>query len=227
MKNIQVKETNIKTTHYLAIIMAVVALLVVTTPMHADSDKVDEHGKPIEDVLQDIRENLGLSSGEEIDPRKVSDKDLEELGEAVMSIMHPDTEEHRLMDDMMGGEGSRRLAQMHRMMGYQYLSGKSSEKYGYSGKGLGMRGKGMMDYGMMGSMMGGNWMHFSIGRISLWVLALIILGLLIYVIVRLQRGTTGATRTEAGETPLEIVKKRYARGEINREEYDKLRKDLA
>jgi putative membrane protein len=221
------KKGSIKLTNYWTIIMAVFALLVVTTPMYADSDKGNEHGKLIEDVLQDIRENLGLSPGEEIDPKKVSDKDFEELGEAVMSIMHPDPEEHRLMDDMMGGEGSRRLSQMHRMMGYQYLSGKSGEKYGYGGKGCGMMGKGMMGYGMMGGMMGGNWMHYSLGRISLWVLALVILGLLIYVIVRLGRRTTGVARTEAGETPLEIAKKRYARGEINREEFDKIRKDLA
>jgi putative membrane protein len=220
MKNIQMrKKIYIMSIHYLAIITAVFVLLAVTTPLHADSDKGNEHGKPVEDVLQDIRENLGLSPGEEIDTRKVSDRDLEELGEAVMNIMHPDPEEHRLMDDMMGGEGSRRLSQMHRMMGYQYLSGKSGEKYG---KGCGMMGK-----GMMGGMMGGNWMHFSPGRIGLWVIALVILGLLIYVIVRLGKGTKGATKTGAAETPLEIAKKRYARGEINREEYDKIRKDLA
>jgi putative membrane protein len=30
-----------------------------------------------------------------------------------------------------------------------------------------------------------------------------------------------------GETPLDIAKKRYARGEINKDEYDHLRSDLS
>ena len=33
--------------------------------------------------------------------------------------------------------------------------------------------------------------------------------------------------TQKTETPLEIVKKRYARGEITKEEYDRLKRDLA
>jgi len=28
------------------------------------------------------------------------------------------------------------------------------------------------------------------------------------------------------ETPLDVLKKRYARGEINKEEFDKIRRDL-
>jgi putative membrane protein len=31
---------------------------------------------------------------------------------------------------------------------------------------------------------------------------------------------------KTGETPLEILKARYARGEISREEYEKMRQDL-
>jgi putative membrane protein len=33
-------------------------------------------------------------------------------------------------------------------------------------------------------------------------------------------------RGRAGETPLEILKKRYAKGEIAREEYERMKKDL-
>ena len=32
---------------------------------------------------------------------------------------------------------------------------------------------------------------------------------------------------QAGETPLEILKRRYARGEVSKEEYDRMRHDLA
>jgi len=31
---------------------------------------------------------------------------------------------------------------------------------------------------------------------------------------------------QAGQTPLEILKARYARGEIDREQYDQMRRDL-
>jgi putative membrane protein len=32
--------------------------------------------------------------------------------------------------------------------------------------------------------------------------------------------------SQAGQTPLELLKARYARGEISREEYDQMRRDL-
>jgi hypothetical protein len=135
----------------------------------ADSNENDIHGKPIEVVLQEIRERQGLGPDDSIDPRKVSKKDLEELGEAVMSIMHPDPDEHRLMDDMMGGEGSARLARMHRRIAFNYLNGDGDNMFGMfqersgmdnrddmhgtsrgnRGENGGMTGRGMMDGGMM------------------------------------------------------------------------------
>ena len=39
-----------------------------------------------------------------------------------------------------------------------------------------------------------------------------------------QAGQAGPAQT--GQTPLEILKARYARGEISREEYDQMRRDL-
>jgi hypothetical protein len=107
----------------------------------ADTGNGDEHGKPLEVVLQEIREKYGIGPNEAINPRKLSDAELEEVGEAVMSIMYPDPRQHEIMDDMMGGEGSRSLARMHRRMGYNYLSGN-----GYWMMGGGRRG-------MMGGMM--------------------------------------------------------------------------
>jgi hypothetical protein len=92
-------------------------------------------------VLQDIRGQYGISANEAINPRKLSDADLEEGGEAVMNIMYSDPRQHEIMDDMMGGEGSRSLARMHRRMGSNYLSGNA-----YGMMGVGRRG-------MMGGMM--------------------------------------------------------------------------
>jgi Spy/CpxP family protein refolding chaperone len=120
----------------------------------------DEHARSLDAILQEIREKQGLESNAPIDPEGVSYEDLEELGEAIMGIMHPDPKQHELMDEMMGGEGSENLAAMHRMMGYRYLSGSSR---GMMGPGMmsGMMGgtsMPMMGPGMMGGMMGsGGW----------------------------------------------------------------------
>lgn len=39
--------------------------------------------------------------------------------------------------------------------------------------------------------------------------------------------TRSKTADISHETPLDIVKKRYARGEISREEYDRMKQDLS
>ena len=93
--------------------------------LYADSDEEGAHGRPLEVILQEIRVKQGLGPNEAINPRKVGDEDLAELGEALMGVMHPDPRQHELMDKMMGGEGSESLASMHRMMGYRYLSGNA------------------------------------------------------------------------------------------------------
>jgi putative membrane protein len=50
-------------------------------------------------------------------------------------------------------------------------------------------------------------------------------GLIVYLVVR------GETKKKQGagdaETPLDIAKKRYARGEITREQFEQLKKDLS
>ena len=57
------------------------------------------------------------------------------------------------------------------------------------------------------------------------VLLLVIVGAIAYALGwRPQFNQTG--RAQNGETPLEILKARYARGEISREEYEQMRRDL-
>ena len=112
---------------YLASTVFILSLFVGAAVLNADTGNEDQHGKPLEVVLQEIREKYEIDPDEAINPRNLSKEDLEELGEAVMSTMIPDPEEHRDMDDMMGGEGSRRLAWMHRRIGSNYLEGRSTE----------------------------------------------------------------------------------------------------
>ncbi len=206
--------------------LVVVFILSFTIPSNLQSDTGDDHGRPLETILEEIREVQGIGPNERIDPEKVSSEQLEELGEAVMSIMHPDSEQHELMDNMMGGEGSESLSAMHQMMGYQYLGGNSG----------GMMGGGMMG-GMMGrNMMGGPFsygkgrgrygmMPFGYGGIIMWSILIILIVLVIYFIVRSQRYQRLREYSER-ETPLEIAKKRYARGEVTKEEYEQIKRAL-
>ena len=63
-------------------------------PLFADTGHEGEHGRPLEDVLQEIREKQGLQPDDAIDPRKVNNKDLEELGAPEMP---PKREGHRMI----------------------------------------------------------------------------------------------------------------------------------
>ncbi len=74
------------------------------------------------------------------------------------------------------------------------------------------------DYGWgMGWGMGLGWLFF----ILFWVL--IILGVL-YLIKLIAGGGRSKKTTE--ETPLDILKRRYAKGEISKEDFDKMKEDL-
>ncbi len=81
-------------------------------------------------------------------------------------------------------------------------------------------------------MMGFNQMGFGFG--FGWIFMLVFWGLIIWAIFALVRGATGRgcwgnhwnghgpRRNDA----LEILKERYAKGEISKEEFDKMKKDL-
>ncbi|MDP3882922.1 MAG: hypothetical protein Q8Q48_02615, partial [Candidatus Staskawiczbacteria bacterium] len=137
-------------------------------------------GASLEDVLSEIKSSQNVSENSQIKCENVSEQNFEELGDAVMGVMHPDESQHELMDNMMGGEGSQSLKAAHIYMGKQYLGCTS----GISGGG--MMGGGMM--GMMGSggmmgdglnyqnMMGGfstfSWFGF-ITMALIWVLLIV------------------------------------------------------
>ena len=191
----------------------------------------ETHAKSVDQVLGEIRREQGVGSNNLIDPDKVGEEKLEELGEAVMDYRFPDQREHEWMDRMMGGEGSESLDAMHRVMGYRYLAGDRYPGWGPRGGGW-MMGPGMM--GWMGpGMHGGGWgagpgwgMGFGLGGILLWLLLIGLIVLVVLLIVRTSRRPSGSGG-DGGDSALEIAKQRYARGEISKQDYEQIRRDLS
>ncbi len=79
-----------------------------------------------------------------------------------------------------------------------------------------------MHWGDFGHGMGYGWgMGFG------WLFMAIFLILLILCVIYLAKLISGPRmRNEKDETPLQILKKRYAKGEITRDEYEAIKKDL-
>ena len=78
-----------------------------------------------------------------------------------------------------------------------------------------MRGDWMMDGGM------GIWM---LVNAVFWIL--VIVGIVLLVVWAVRR-VGGGERSKAEESSLEILKKRYARGEITKEEYEEKKRDIS
>jgi len=187
--------------------------------------------RSIEDILNDIRKEQGLKETDKITPDKVNLQLLEELGDAVMEKIIGNHEHHEQMDQMMGGEGSTNLKEMHQRIGYNYLKGNIN---GYQDM---MKYIGMMSeypaktsnkfkggfpmmwnngYGMMG---GVGWFGFIIG-----IIILIIISLTVYFVIKLILKNNSTIKNI--EFPIDILKKRYAKGEISKKDYELIKKDI-
>ena len=77
----------------------------------------------------------------------------------------------------------------------------------------------MTDYGHGPGMMG-CWF----GGFVLWIIFIGIIAVVVYLIIR-ARGSRDENAFMS-ETPINILKKRYASGEISKEEFDEIRKDI-
>ena len=74
---------------------------------------------------------------------------------------------------------------------------------------------------------GGNWGHmmgYGYGGGFMWLIVLVLVGVAVYFLLQVSKskGSDGSII----ETPLDILKKRYAKGEIDKEEFDRKKKDL-
>lgn len=59
-----------------------------------------------------------------------------------------------------------------------------------------------------------------------WIMMIIFWGFLILGIIFIIKKITFSSGPDKQDTPLDIVKKRYARGEISKEDYERLKQDL-
>ena len=59
------------------------------------------------------------------------------------------------------------------------------------------------------------------------VLLVVIIGLVVWGVVALTRRGAPVSRTMGEEGALDIAKRRYARGEITKEQFDQIKKDLS
>ena len=87
----------------------------------------------------------------------------------------------------------------------------------------------------MGGMMGGAGFGTGFGLIGLLINVVIIVGIVVLVIWAVRQfgssgwgsGSSGQQNSSFEATPREIVEKRYARGEITREQYQEMLSDLS
>jgi putative membrane protein len=79
-----------------------------------------------------------------------------------------------------------------------------------------------MQFGMPYGMMDGYGMGYGFGIFGLIFLILVIIGLVLLIKYLWESG--GAKREQ--ESALEILKKRYARGDISKEEFEEKKKDM-
>lgn len=158
-----------------------------------------------------------IESNESCD--QLSYEQLELIGDYYMEQMHPG-EAHETMDRMMGGEGSESLRQAHIQMALVLYCGQTNTTVTYGGM-MGMMpfmyrsgfGGSMVSYpygGMMGYDIAGYGGWGWIVGLAFWILVFIAL---VLVVLWLYRSITGAGRIPSAS---EILKQRYARGEITK-----------
>lgn len=162
--------------------------------------------------------------------KDLKDDDFEVLGEYFMGKSIGNTQQHAamnlMMQSMMGQQGEE---QMHVVMGKRLSICDTSFSYPNSSFGfmpmmgmmqmMGGGGNPMMGYGGWNNMMGG----FGIFG---WLFMIIFWLLLILVVIALIRYLTRSGKDKESRTPLDILKERYARGEINKKELEEKMKDL-
>ena len=61
----------------------------------------------------------------------------------------------------------------------------------------------------------------------MWILWIVIIGLVVWGIIALVKHTSSTSNTLQKRSPLETARERYAKGEISKEEYEEIKKNLS
>src|SRR3989344_866423 len=175
----------------------------VTSDDHTAGEEIE--GKEIWDKLQ----------AKQLECKDITNDNYAVLGEYFMGQSIGNTQRHalmnRMMTNMMGEEGEE---QMHIAMGKRLSGCDPGTKGG---------GNPMMGYGWNNMMDGWN----GFGLLG-WIPMLLFWIILILGVVALFRYLGGSARGNGKERPpLDILKERYAKGEIDKKEFEQMKKDLA
>lgn len=213
-------KTIIKNLKLLAII---ISILIVPVFVLADSEK--NHQNEIERGRQLVASKASCD--------ELTEEDLEAIGEYLMEQMHPG-ESHEAMHQMMGmEEGTEYHKNFHVNMAKNMYCGETGTM-GMMGSGGMMGAMPMMNMvkgdgnSTMGNMMGWNNLGMGSGwgwfgwafMILFWILIIIAIIALIKWLINQMRGG----RKE--KSALDILKERYARGEIDKKEFEEKKKYL-
>ena len=180
--------------------MKKISIIVIFSMLLLSVSLVSAHEHNFAETKQLIDSGIGCD--------KLTDEQLESIGDYYMEQMQPG-EAHEMMDQMMGGEGSESLRQVHINMAKRL----------YCNEDVG----GMMGGGMMNMMMGNYQEYYGYNNFwnILWLIFLI--GVIVLIIWLIYKFTK---KGKESETPINILQKRYAKGEINKKQIDEMKKEL-
>lgn len=194
----------------------------------------DDHTAREEAEGKEIWEKL---QAKQLECEDLTDENYGSLGEYYMGQMTGNSHAamNTMMERMMGKEGEE---QMHLVMGKRLSGCQTDAQFPQNGVGfipmMWMMGGGGnpapalsgvegMGYGGWNNMMGG-WNGFDLLG---WIPMLLFWIILILGVVALLRYLGRPGQQQDDKTPLKILKERYARGEINKREFEGKKKDLA
>lgn len=208
-------------------------LFIMTSVIGVSAQEVEM--RSVDVIVSDIRTNLQIETNAVVDPSLVKVELLEELGDSVMETYIGNSTMHEQMDEYFGGEGSATLTSLHIQLGEDYLNGypitmMTFMNYGYNDQ--------TNTNGYYGGMMGGRinsngidsnyantntangyygmMNNFSSGGMIMGMLGfLVLIVALVYLFSSNNRNQVFPTSNNA----MNILKERYARGEITRDEF--------